>query len=62
LPGIVSHGPLSMRHISSERPRRSAQTAAAPRRRLRQDEPQIEHPERLIYLLKLLQEELRVEK
>jgi hypothetical protein len=52
-----------MRHISSERPRRSAQAAAAAaRRRLRQDEPQIEHPERLIYLLKLLQEELRVEK
>jgi hypothetical protein len=51
-----------MRHISSERLRRGAQTAAAARRRLRPDEPQIEHPERLSYLLKLLQEELRAEK
>jgi hypothetical protein len=51
-----------MRYISPERLRRVAQTAAAARGRLRQDEPPIEHPERLNYLLKLLQEELRAGK
>jgi hypothetical protein len=48
-----------MRHIFSEWLRREARIAAASRRRLRQDEPPIKHPERLDYLLKLLQEELR---
>jgi hypothetical protein len=51
-----------MRHIFSERLRRDARIAAASRRRLRQDEPPIEHPERLNYLLKLLQAELRARK
>ncbi|HEX3180819.1 MAG TPA: hypothetical protein VHR44_06130, partial [Beijerinckiaceae bacterium] len=50
---------VSMRHIFSEWLRREARIAAASRRRLRQDEPPIKHPERLDYLLKLLQEELR---
>jgi hypothetical protein len=62
LPEIISLGLLSMRQISSERLRRGAWTGAAAGRRLRQDEPPIEHPERLSYLLKLLQEELRAGK
>jgi hypothetical protein len=48
-----------MRQISSKRLRRGPGIAAAARVRLRQDEPPIEHPERLNYLLKLLQDELR---
>jgi hypothetical protein len=51
-----------MRYISPERLRRVAQTEATARGRLRQDEPPIKHPERLSYLLKLLQEELRAGK
>jgi hypothetical protein len=35
---------------------------AAARGRLCQDEPPVEHPERLSYLLKLLQQELRAGK
>jgi hypothetical protein len=51
-----------MRHISSERLDRSARfSTRLPMnrpRRLRQDEPPIEHPARLRYLLTLLQQEL----
>jgi hypothetical protein len=48
-----------MRQIFSETLRRRSQTASDANRRVREDEPPIEHPQRLSYLLKLLQEELR---